>query len=80
MAAVGVDQKLRTVVADGQAEVIGDGFVHAEPRRPAKGGGQVATLIAMRQLVRSTGVILPLHRMQAHVILLSRSGPEGARC
>lgn len=42
-----VDQKARAVRRDGQAQVIGDGFVHVQPREPAKRRGQIDTLGAM---------------------------------
>ncbi len=45
MFAPGVEQKPPAVLRNRQAEVIGDGFVHAEARRPPKGRGQIDALL-----------------------------------
>jgi len=38
---IGVHQELRAIIIDRHRKVVCDGFVHLEPGRPAKGGGQL---------------------------------------
>jgi hypothetical protein len=47
---VRIDQDLSPALVEGEREVVGDGFVHVEPRRPAKGGGEVAALLVEGQV------------------------------
>ena len=44
---VGIHQELAAIVGDRQAEVVGDGFIHAQPFNPAKGGGQIHSLLTI---------------------------------
>ena len=47
VAAVGVQEELRAVVADRRAEVVGDALVEVEARGPAEAGGQVAAKLGL---------------------------------
>ena len=42
---VGVHQEACAIVIDGEAEMIGDAFVHFEPCRPAEGGCEINALL-----------------------------------
>ena len=47
MTLIRVHHELRAILVDGEAEVVGDGLVHVEARRPAQSGGEIDPFLPM---------------------------------
>jgi hypothetical protein len=47
---VGVHQELRIVVVHGEREMVRNGLVHVEPRRPAESAGEIDAFLVEGQV------------------------------